>query len=305
MATAPIYLGTSGWSYPSGFGKWSGVFYPRGWHGDELSYYAERFPAVEVNVTFYRLPSVEAVRGWVARTPGTFSFSIKLFRKFTHPDFYAREEGLSPQITPADVAGMRDVLDILAEEGRLSAVLVQYPDFFTQREENVATMTRTLETFRDYPLAVELRNQSWQNARTRELLASCRAAYARIDEPFFSNLDEPFAPETELTYWRLHGRNTEAWRQPGAGSHRYDYLYADEELENIAQAITRHLQPHTRAFVFFNNHPGGQAVANAIQLASRLHLPLPYQKFAGMTHAFPALRPITGEVGGQISLGAQ
>jgi len=302
LPTVSIYPGTSGWSYPAGYGKWNGVFYPKGRKVDELAYYAERFPAVEVNVTFYRLPSLETVRGWVERTPSSFLFSVKLFRKFTHPEFYAREEGLSPEITPEDVAGMRGVLDVLAARERLGAVLVQYADAFSQREENVAAVGRTLERFREYPLAVELRHSSWQNPRTQELLTAYRATRARIDEPFFSNLDEPSISPQPLSYWRLHGRNAAEWRQPKAGAHRYDYLYGEHELDELTQVIERHLQPHTRAFVFFNNHPGGQAVANAIQLASRLHLPLPYQKFANLSNTFPALRAITGEEGGQLGL---
>ena len=133
LPTVSIYPGTSGWSYPAGYGKWNGVFYPKGRKVDELAYYAERFPAVEVNVTFYRLPSLETVRGWVERTPSSFLFSVKLFRKFTHPEFYAREEGLSPEITPEDVAGMRGVLDVLAARERLGAVLVEAPEQLMSR----------------------------------------------------------------------------------------------------------------------------------------------------------------------------
>ncbi|MHB9132184.1 MAG: DUF72 domain-containing protein [Armatimonadota bacterium] len=298
-----LYVGTSGWSYPSGYGKWKGVFYPKRWGGDELTYYAERFPAVEVNSSFYRLPSREIARGWVERTPKDFLFAVKLYRKFTHPEFFAREEGASPEIQPQDIAAMRGVLDELAERGRLGALLVQYADFFHKKEETVSAVVRTLDYFRDYPLAVELRNASWENAQTREILDHFKAAYVRIDEPFFANLDAPHAPHDSLQYWRFHGRNTEHWRKPGANAQRYDYLYAPEEIDGLAEAIQRHVNPDTRSMVFFNNHPGGKGAANAVEIAACLGLPLPYQRFANLAESFPQLRPLTGEKDGQLSLG--
>ncbi len=126
MDTSRIYIGTSGWSYPTGYGTWTGIVYPARWQGDELAYYAERFSAVEVNASFYRMPAVRVVRGWVERTPAAFRFTLKLFHKFTHPDWYARQTGQSPVVTGADIAGMRSILDVLAECGRLGALLVQY-----------------------------------------------------------------------------------------------------------------------------------------------------------------------------------
>ena len=296
-----VYIGTSGWSYPSGYGKWNGVFYPRRWKGDELAYYAERFPAVEVNSSFYRLPAASMARSWVERTPRGFRFTMKLFRKFTHPDFYAREEGQSPEITEADVAAMREALDALAESDRLGALLVQYPDFFYRNKVNTAAVARTLGHFRGYPLVVELRNTSWQHPDARELLASCGVAVARIDEPFFNNL-ELDSPDDPIHYWRFHGRNTAEWRRRGAGAHRYDYLYTPDEVDELADLIARHLRPDRPAFIFFNNHPGGQAAANAVSLSKRLKMPLEYAKFSNLADAFPFLNTITGEESGQMSL---
>src|SRR5947208_2010626 len=88
-------VGTSGWSYPSGRGSWNGIFYPprraRGF--DELRFYAEHFDTVEVNSTFYRVPDPDMARKWVERTPAGFTFSVKLYQKFTHPDMYVRRTG--------------------------------------------------------------------------------------------------------------------------------------------------------------------------------------------------------------------
>lgn len=302
MAGPRIYVGTSGWSYPTGYGKWKGVFYPKKWNGDELAYYAERFNAVEVNASFYRIPSAETARSWVERTPATFKFCVKMYRKFTHPEFYAREENASPEITPEDIVGMRLALDALAEGGRLGAVLVQYPDFFYKNEGNVSALARTLGEFTDYPLAVELRNNTWDTVHTRELLEFYKAAYVRIDEPFFENLNPPYAPADTLQYWRFHGRNEEWWRKRGAGHRRYDYLYPPDEITQLAEAVKEKATLGRDNFVFFNNHPGGKAAANAVQISSRLKLSLPYGKFANLADAFPELRPLTGNAGGQIDL---
>jgi uncharacterized protein YecE (DUF72 family) len=297
---ARIYIGTSGWSYPSGYGKWKGIFYPRRWSGDELAYYAERFHAVEVNSSFYRLPGVPTVRSWVERTPQEFRFTVKLYRKFTHPAFYTREEGQPPEITAADVAAVREMLDVLAENDRLGALLVQYPDLFYHNEANLAALAQTLDHFRAYPLAVELRNKSWRHPAAREVLAG--AAVARIDEPLFHNLETPAGPEDPLQYWRLHGRNAEQWRRRNAGAHRYDYLYTPDEVDELADLIASRLHPDRPTFIFFNNHPGGQAAANAVSLSKRLKMPLDYAKFSHLADTFPYLKAITGENGGQMNL---
>src|SRR5262245_48225419 len=95
-----LHIGTSGWSYPSGKGRWNGLFYPASRSRkagtdtfDELSFYAEHFDTVEVNSTFYMQPRPEMVRGWVERTPPGFVFSMKLYQKFTHPKMF-RERAL-------------------------------------------------------------------------------------------------------------------------------------------------------------------------------------------------------------------
>ncbi len=195
-------------------------------------------------------------------------------------------------------------LDALAEPGKLGALLVQYPDFYANSDEHVEELVHILATFRDYPLAVELRNRSWKTRGTEEILARCHAARVRIDEPFFSNLDDPVSPTGDMQYWRFHGRNTAQWRKPGTGrgDQRYDYLYSEEEIDELATAIRRYVTPEGSKFVFFNNHPGGKAPTNALELAARLHLPLPYSKFANLADTFPRLRPLTGSEGEQLEM---
>src|SRR5215813_3654522 len=113
MSAADLRIGTSGWNYPSGRGTWNGIFYPpsrgraRGF--DELSFYAEHFNTVEVNSTFYGQPRPEVTRSWVARTPPSFDFSIKLYQKFTHPKMF--EERLAKSLNAkADASQTKDDL---------------------------------------------------------------------------------------------------------------------------------------------------------------------------------------------------
>src|SRR5437660_2089814 len=107
-----VRVGTSGWHYPTGRGRWDGVFYParrgRGTTFDELAYYAAHFDTVEVNSTFYGQPRAEVTRGWAERTPAGFEFSVKLYQKFTHPEMFKGRLRRAAGVTP-DRNGARAV----------------------------------------------------------------------------------------------------------------------------------------------------------------------------------------------------
>src|ERR1700733_9993965 len=125
-----IHIGTSGWHYPAGRGTWNGVFYPASRpHGfQELTYYAEHFGTVEVNATFYRMIEAPMARQWLARTPASFLFSVKLYQKFTHPDLYLSRQGVTDwDLSRADIDLFRLGLDPIVEGGRLGSLLLQLP----------------------------------------------------------------------------------------------------------------------------------------------------------------------------------
>jgi uncharacterized protein YecE (DUF72 family) len=104
MKPGSVRIGTSGWSYPSGKGTWKGVFYPstgrsRGRGAgrfDELAFYAEHFDTVEINSSFYRVPTPDTTKDWARRTPRDFEFSLKLYQKFTHPEMFQKASGKDP-----------------------------------------------------------------------------------------------------------------------------------------------------------------------------------------------------------------
>jgi len=165
-----IRVGTSGWSYPSGKGAWNGIFYPdrparrpRGTPKfDELSFYATHFDTVEVNSSFYRVPTVSTVEKWVERTPADFEFSLKLYQKFTHPDMFAKATGSDPSaLGKKDVDEFRSAIEPLVNAGKLGALLAQFPASFKNDPESSGYLEWLLKAFKDYPIAVELRHRSW------------------------------------------------------------------------------------------------------------------------------------------------
>lgn len=288
----PIHVGTSGWHYPGGRGTWNGVFYParRPKGFDELAYYAEHFDTVEVNATFYRQPDPAHAAAWLQRTPPTFTFAVKLYQKFTHPDMYLKKHGTTEwDVTSGDLDVFRAGIEPLASAGRLLAILLQFPPSFHADDAARAYVAWLLTALADYPLAVELRHRSWSDeaAATRALLDAHRAAWALIDEPKFASsvrqdLHRPTTklvetllpagprPSAPLCYVRLHGRNAAQWWDHGDAEDRYDYLYSATELAPFAEAALEAETAGRRVAVYFNNHFSSKAPANAAVLRHQL-----------------------------------
>jgi uncharacterized protein YecE (DUF72 family) len=305
MQPMSVFVGTCGWSYPGGRGRWNGIFYParrpRGF--DELAYYAERFDTVEINSTFYRQPDPASVRGWIARTPASFLFSAKLFQKFTHPDlFLARHRVADWDVTRGDLDVFRAGLDPLASSGRLAALLLQFPPSFQAGEETHAYLDWLAGALAGYPLAVELRHRSWSDdaGATIALLSQHRAAWAWIDEPKFdSSIRQPSIADTgaPIAYLRLHGRNAAQWWRHDEAEDRYDYLYSAEELAPIAEAAKGEAVRGKRAFAYLNNHFSAKAPANAAVLRHQLGDLLPADYPLEMTARYPELKGIVRTAG--------
>jgi uncharacterized protein YecE (DUF72 family) len=292
-----ICVGTSGWSYPNGRGSWNGIFYPsrRRKGFDELAYYAAHFDTVEVNSTFYRMPSPDMSARWLARTPSSFAFSVKLYQKFTHPHMYRKRPGVTDwTVTAGDLDEFRNGIDPLAEGGRLAAVLLQFPSSFHAERVTFDYLDWLLQAFADYPLAVELRHRSWsEGAETRDILARHRAAWARIDEPKFQDSiaqDLSVAlDDAPLFYVRLHGRNALNWWRHERSDDRYDYLYRPGELEPFAEAAKRASHGGRRVLMYLNNHFSAKAVANAAVLKHQLGDLIPGEYPREMLARYPEL----------------
>ncbi len=279
-------IGTSGWSYPSGAGTWNGIFYPsRRGRGnrrssfDELAYYAEHFDTVEVNSSFYRLPDPGVARSWARRTPADFTFSLKLYQKFTHPAMFAAATGAEACPDPSDVAGFRSALDPIASAGKLAAVLAQFPPSFKSDNASREYLSWLLDAFVDYPVAVELRHRSWSDdtERTSRLLGQFGSAWVQIDEPkFHFSIQQSHQPNVPgFYYMRLHGRNADAWWHHDRPEQRYDYLYTPTELRPIAETVATARRRVGQVYLYLNNHFAAKSVANAVQLKRALELPAP------------------------------
>jgi len=278
-----ILVGTSGWSYPRGRGRWTGAFYPARPAGgrqrfDELAFYARYFDTVEVNSSFYRPPTPDTTAQWVERTGPRFRFSLKLYQKFTHPAMYRAAVGEDAAITNADVEAFRAALDPVAEAGKLAALLAQFPPSFKADARSFDSLARLLDAFARYPIAVELRHRSWSDAAgdVTALLAAHHATWVQIDEPKFrfSIRQDQRTDLPRFSYVRLHGRNAAAWWRHDAAEDRYDYLYTEHELAPIHRSITAGSDPSGRHYVYFNNHFSAKAVVNAVQLRRRLGQPI-------------------------------
>jgi uncharacterized protein YecE (DUF72 family) len=288
-----LRIGTSGWHYPGGRGTWDGIFYPRPEDRDrgfdELAFYAARFNTVEINSTFYGQPRAAVSLGWVRRTPPDFEFSVKLFQKFTHPATAADQT----PVTAADVDAFKGGIEPIAAAGKLGAVLAQFPSRFHDTPEARDYLVWLLETFRAYPLAVELRHRSWTDAAraTQALLETYAATWVQIDAPTVSSSgQQPFAPNARgLMYVRLHGRNGAEWWTHEEAEDRYNYLYSAGELAPIVEKLRAARLQVRKLYLYMNNHFAAQAVANATMVREMLDQPVTARMPAELVEAYSAL----------------
>ncbi|MEW6320072.1 MAG: DUF72 domain-containing protein [Acidobacteriota bacterium] len=287
-----LHIGTSGWHYPAGRGTWDGLFYPRpedrprGF--DELAFYAARFDTVEVNSTFYGQPRANVSLSWVRRTPAGFSFSVKLYQKFTHPRMAVDRAPISRD----DIAAFEGGIEPLAAAGRLGAVLAQFPPSFHNTPEAQEYLDWLAATFAAYPLVVELRHRTWSDdVRALARLAARGVSLAHIDEPkFSSSIVQDFEPRSGgLLYVRFHGRNAAAWWDHAEAEDRYDYLYSEAELKPFADAMRRANALVKKAYLYLNNHFAAQAVANATMLRHLLDDPVRAPMPAELVARYPSL----------------
>lgn len=310
-----VRIGTSGWNYPSGQGRWNGVFYPatRSKRAgtdtfDELRFYSEHFETVEVNSTFYGQPRAEITGGWAARTPAAFDFSLKLYQKFTHPKMFREaalkgapgSEGtlldLLAQVTQSDIDDFRAGIEPLANGGKLGALLAQFPPSFKDSPASRDYLAQLLRAFTDYPIAVELRHSSWSDAigDTLDLLNGFNAAWVQIDEPKFRfSIRQNYLPNvTAFYYMRLHGRNAAQWWQHAKSEDRYNYLYSAGELQEFADTAGAAKTLVKKSYLYTNNHFSAKSVVNAVMLKAQLGQPIEGEYPPEILERYPELRAL-------------
>ncbi len=259
-----VLVGTAGWSYAD----WAGRVYPepkpRGF--DPLSFLARHLDCIEVNSTFYRVPTRRTVEGWARRVAGLpgFLFTAKVHESFTH--------GGGPDAGPAEARAFLDALAPLRDAGRLGALLLQFPWSLRDGGEARARIARLCESFREVPLVVEVRHASFGAPGAEAFLAALGAGVADVDMPASpSNLPPRGRALGPVGYVRLHGRNAAAWFDREAGrDRRYDYLYSAAEVDTVADRARAVARGAPLTFVVTNNHFRGQGPANSFMLRARL-----------------------------------
>jgi uncharacterized protein YecE (DUF72 family) len=266
---ADIRIGPAGWDYPD----WKGVVYPSG-RGrrqkgfDPLAYLAQYFRTIEINSTFYGPATAKTANAWIERVAGRpdFRFTAKLWKRFTH------ERGNA--FTTAEVATAREGLDVLAGEGRLGAVLLQFPWSFRNDAAANEWLRDLFTAFVGLPLVLEVRHASWSDPDVHEWLVERGVGLVNVDQPLYGNSLKPSAHVTSgIGYVRLHGRNYQDWfRKQATRDERYDYLYSPAELKpwvSRIQEIAARL-PEGEIYAVTNNHHVGKAVVNAEMIESML-----------------------------------
>ncbi len=261
--TASVRVGTSGYS----FADWVGTVYPPGTRpGAFLPAYAELFDTVEINATYYRTPSPQTFARMIEKTPGGFTFVVKVPQAMTH-DLAAFDRALEP---------FQEAIHPLRAAGRLGGLLAQFPHAFTPSDaarRHLERLARSLGPGSNpaTPLHVEFRHDAWQGARTLDLLRDLDLGSVNVDLPDLPHLPRPTTlATTRVGYVRLHGRNAATWWSREKGGDRYDYLYTTAELEPWVSRIHELAEQTDLVFAFANNCHLGQSVVNALQLGQRL-----------------------------------
>jgi uncharacterized protein YecE (DUF72 family) len=260
----PIRVGCSGWSYPD----WEGVFYPQGMPpGEYLGCYAETFPIVEVDSTFYRVPDSKMVRGWRDRTPDDFRFVLKVPQVITH------EKRLCD--CGRDVDGFIAAIEPL--RAKTFCALLQMGYFNKAAFRTLGEFLDVLDGFlaawpaREVPLAVEIRNARWVGTEFAAVLERHAAALTLTAQKWMpgpAELLKRIDPVTgPLAVVRLLG-DREAIEQV---TNTFDKVVIDRTAEiDEAAGVIRALAARVPVAVFVNNHYTGHAPATAAALRERL-----------------------------------
>lgn len=296
---AKVLVGIASWTDPSMTAR--GVFYPdRMTKAEErLKYYASRFPMVEVDSTYYALPSRSTAQLWAERTPEGFTFNVKAHALMTgQPSEVARlpkdvkallpeslatksriyATDLPPEILDAVWLWFLDALEPLRESGRMGAILMQFPKWITPTRENAALIEDARRRLEGWKVAVEFRNKLWLEDRLRQrtldLLTRNEMAFVCVDSPPGFSSSMPRIAETtsgKLAVVRFHGRNTDTWEAKVTQvSQRFRYLYDETELREWLPGIRAISEQAEEVHLVFNNCYGNYATTNALEAAAML-----------------------------------
>jgi uncharacterized protein YecE (DUF72 family) len=265
---------------------------------ERLRFYASRFPITEADSTYYFPPGPELTRGWAERTPDTFTMNVKAYSLLTghptkpdslwpdlqgavRPEFADKRNVYASHLAPEAVEEawrrFADALQPLREAGKLGAVLLQYPQWFTAKKANRDELTAVRQRWPDLPVCVEFRSPTWltdsrDRDRTLRTLADLNLALVVVDAPPASGLPTvPEATTADLAVIRFHGRNDETWKKTGTtAAERFQYLYSTAELRGWVPKIEALATEASTVHALMNNCYQDYGVRNAADLAALL-----------------------------------
>jgi uncharacterized protein YecE (DUF72 family) len=293
-----VRVGTASWTDPTMTAP--GVFYPpdASTAEDRLRFYADQFPIVEVDATYYALPSRRMGEAWLERTPPDFTFDIKAHALMTgQPSEVKRLPKELREELPVEVMDKKrvygrdlpaeiydaiweqflDALKPLDSAGKLGAVFLQYPRWFFPSNESRDAIVEARERLGDVPMAVEFRHGSWFNEknaeRTVRFLEKYEIPFVMVDEPQTRTSLPPILAVTSprLAVVRFHGRRVETWEAKGIPVvERFRYLYDDAELGEWVPRIREAASAARDVHVLMNNCYANYGTTNARELAALL-----------------------------------
>lgn len=256
-----IYVGTCSWADHTNF-------YPEGLPANQqITFYAQHFPVVEIDATFYHLMPRRSFQLWSERTPEGFIFDVKPYKQLSWHD---RENPPDDEVTKA----FSEAIQPLRDAQKLGAVHFQFPPWFMYRESNVDYIKRLREGFANDRLSVEFRHRSWLEGEhvpaLLSTLAEHRASLTVVDEPQIGTGSVPTLLEVtnpELAIVRFHGRNYQKWyAKVKTTAERFDYLYSEQELGEWVPKVAQLERKAQEIHLLFNNNAQDYAVRNARQL---------------------------------------
>lgn len=241
MSPSKYHIGTSGWVYP----HWRGKFYPAGLPQSKwFEFYSSRFSTVEINNSFYRLPSEKALDRWRDNAPGGFIYAVKVSRFITH--IKKLKDVSRPLSTFIERARRLDV--------RLGPLLYQLPPGMRRDDARLESFLSLLPG--DLLHTIEFRHESWLHNDVFNMLRRYNIALCIFDTPVVRC---PLVATADFAYIRMHG-----------SSGMYSSCYRDEELEHWAKSISALSRDLKSVYIYFNNDAEGFAVNNAKMLKEKL-----------------------------------
>ncbi len=235
------YIGTSGWHYE----HWRGRFYPEKLPKAKwLEFYAGHFATVELNNSFYRLPSEAAFAAWRDSTPANFTFAVKVSRFITHiKRLKDTGEAVDKFITRAKILG-----------DKLGPLLYQLPPNMHRNDERLELFLSALP--RGLKHVIEFRHQSWLEEGVFQILHKYNTGFCVFDMPSVSC---PLVATADFVYIRFHG-----------STGLYSSCYSDEELADWAKRLVNLARDLKAIYIYFNNDAEAFAVRNAVTLGTYL-----------------------------------